>query len=104
MNMNFYLSIVFVLFIYSCNAQSCGYKDGEHMAEVKYYNPKSGTRSTYTLNVEVKDCEVVKIKFPKGGYIDESHMKVEKLSAVGGKASIEAKNGDVDVYYEIDIE
>ena len=29
------------------------YPDGEYCAEVEYYNPNTGTRSTYTLNVHV---------------------------------------------------
>lgn len=47
-----------------------GYKDGDYCAEVEYYNPNSGTQSSYTLTVEVSDNAVKRIIFPNGGYID----------------------------------
>lgn len=41
---------------------------------VDYYNPKTGTRSEYKLDVDYQDGEVDKIKFDNGGYIDRSHI------------------------------
>ena len=31
------------------------YADGYYCAEIKYYYPKTGTRSTYRLSVEIED-------------------------------------------------
>jgi hypothetical protein len=58
-----------------CKGQSdCKIKDGEHEADVKYYNPSTGTNRTYTLQVDVEDCEVTVIYFPKGGWLDGTHI------------------------------
>lgn len=47
------------------------YADGDYCAEVSYYNPNTGTQSSYTLTIEVSNNEVVKINFPNGGYFDD---------------------------------
>src|SRR5688572_17659213 len=58
-----------------------GYEDGTRSATVNYYNPRTGTRSTYTLDVDVEDNEVTKIHWPNGGYTDESHFSSEDISS-----------------------
>lgn len=45
--------------------------DGNHVAEVDYYNPNTGTRSKYTLFVEVQNNELLRIFWPNGGYLDD---------------------------------
>lgn len=60
-----------------------GYKTDTYCAEVEYYNPNTGTRSTYTLNVEVEDNELVKIHWPNGGWLDDSHFNPEELDSSG---------------------
>jgi len=52
----------------------CGLPDGSRRATVDYYNPDTEYTSTYSLEVEVEDCEVTTIYFPKGGRLDESHI------------------------------
>ena len=49
-----------------------GYPDDIYCAEVSYFNPRTGTRSAYTLKVEVQENEVVQINFPNGGWIDQN--------------------------------
>jgi len=44
---------------------------GPHIAEVTYFNPNTGTRSVYTLTVEVDSFELVGIYFPNGGRLDD---------------------------------
>lgn len=51
-----------------------GYEDGTYCAEIEYYNPRTGTRSTYTLEVEIEDNELTKIYWPNGGWLDDSHF------------------------------
>ena len=34
------------------------YPDGTYCAEVEYYNPNTGTRSTYDLDVEVENGDL----------------------------------------------
>jgi hypothetical protein len=46
-------------------------KDGSHIAEVNYFNPNTGTRSTYKLTVEVESHELIKIYWPNGGWLDD---------------------------------
>ena len=78
----------------------CDYTDGEHSATVDYTNPETGFSNTYTLDVEVEDCEVTQINFPKGGWLDNDHITPEKLDKVGS-CTIEGENGRT---YEIQIE
>lgn len=75
------------------------HEDGTHTATVDYYNPETGERSTYTLDVEVEDGEVVKINFPKGGWLDESHIRSEELDE-DGHARINGEDGKT---YDVEI-
>lgn len=57
--------------------------DGEYCADVEYYNPNTGTRNTYSLNVIVSDNELVEIQFPNGGWMDNDHFSPEELDDNG---------------------
>ena len=70
----------------------CKYSDGSHSATVEYNNPRTGHIATYTLNVEVQNCEVIEIDFPKGGWLDDSHIDATEVSS-DGDASIEDDKG-----------
>jgi hypothetical protein len=59
------------------------YPDGTYAADVEYYNPETGTRNTYTLNVEVESNEVTVIHWPNGGWLDESHFTPQELDSDG---------------------
>lgn len=59
------------------------YSDGTYCADVEYYNPDTGTRSTYSLNVEVENNEVTVIHWPNGGWLDDSHFSPEELDSDG---------------------
>ncbi|WP_188619294.1 hypothetical protein [Flavobacterium suaedae] len=56
------------------------YPDGTYCAEVEYYNPNTGTRNTYTLNVDVEDGDLTVIHWPNGGWLDETHFSPENIS------------------------
>lgn len=71
------------------------YTDGYYYAEVKYYNPKTETRSTYTLRVRVKDNKLVTLYFPNGGWLDDTHFTPPDIST--GKASFTT---DRNYHYE----
>lgn len=60
-----------------------GYLDGAYCADVEYYNSNTGTRNTYTLNVEVEDNELTVIHWPNGGWLDESHFLPAELESDG---------------------
>lgn len=59
------------------------YPDGTYCANIDYYNPDTGTRSTYTLNVEVESHELTVIHWSNGGWLDSSHFNPEKLDSSG---------------------
>ncbi|MCK0125821.1 hypothetical protein MWU76_15630 [Gelidibacter sp. F2691] len=58
------------------------YPDDSYCSDVDYYNPDTGTRSSYTLNVEVEDNEVTVIHFSRG-WLDSSEFSSEALDEVG---------------------
>lgn len=71
--------------------EEIGY-DGEYCADVEYYNPNTGTRNTYSLNVIVSDNELVEIQFPNGGWMDDDHFSPEELDD-NGYCSITSDKG-----------
>lgn len=74
------------------SGSDCGYEDGTHSATVDYYNPETGHSATYDLEVEVQDCEVTQINFPKGGWMDEDHIDPAALDE-DGNANVEDDRG-----------
>lgn len=67
------------------------FPDGDYCAEIDYYNPDTGTSSTYTLTVEVESGELVKIEWNNGGWLDSSHYTPPDIS--DGTASFEDDRG-----------
>jgi len=68
-------------------SNGCRFEDGTYSA-------------TYTLDVEVEDCQVVQINFPNDGYLDEDHISYADIDE-NGNASIEGEDGKS---YEIQID
>ncbi|WP_324760605.1 hypothetical protein [Sphingobacterium thalpophilum] len=67
------------------------YKDGIYCASVEYYDPNTGTSSTYTLNIDVENDNLVTIHWPNGGWLDESHFISEDISS--GSCSFTSDKG-----------
>lgn len=61
----------------------CQFKDGTHPASVKYYNPRTKHTATYELIVHVRQCNVVQIDFPNGGWLDENHIPATPIGQDG---------------------
>ncbi len=59
------------------------YPDGKYCADVLYYNPNTGTRSSYKLNVKVENNEVTVIYWNNGGWLDQSHFCCSRLDSNG---------------------
>ena len=78
----------------------CKFEDGTYSATVNYSNPETGYSATYTLNVEVQDCQIVQINFPNDGYLDEDHISATDLDE-DGSATIDGEDGKT---YEIQID
>lgn len=57
------------------------YPDGTYCAEVEYYNPNTGTRSTYDLDVDVESGDLIMLHWPNGGWLDETHFTPENISS-----------------------
>jgi hypothetical protein len=72
--------------------RSCGWRDGTYSATVDYYNPENDFSNTYTLDVEVEDCQVIQINFPSGGWLDEDHISPADIDP-GGEAEVEGEDG-----------
>lgn len=84
---------------YSSNS-GCKFDDGTYSATVDYYNPETGYSQTYTLDVEVEDCEVVRIDFPNGGWLDSDHITPAELDE-DGTCTVYGEDGKT---YEIQID
>jgi hypothetical protein len=102
MKKKFYILLFFILLLWgfqSCKNNSYsngsseveGYEDGTYCADIEYYYSKSGTNSSYTLEIEVEDNELVKIYWPNGGWLDESHFSPPDIS--DGEATFESDKG-----------
>lgn len=85
---------------FSSSTSSCGFDDGSYSASVDYNNPETGYSATYTLDVDVEDCQVVQINFPNDGYLDEDHITAADLDE-DGNASVDGEDGKT---YEIKID
>jgi hypothetical protein len=68
------------------------YENGTFCAQIEYFNPRTGTHSTYTLTIEVEEGRLVKIYWPNGGWLDESHYSGVEISD-SGEANFETDNG-----------
>jgi hypothetical protein len=75
------------------------YPDGTYCANIDYYNPDTGTRNTYTLNVEVESHEVTVIQWSNGGWLDSSHFSPEELDSSGSCSftTFDGKQYDVQI-------
>lgn len=82
------------------NSNSCNLSDDTYSATVDYYNPETGYSQTYNLDVEVEDCQVVQINFPKGGWLDQDHINAADIDE-DGDASVDGEDGRT---YEIHID
>jgi hypothetical protein len=78
----------------------CEYDDGTYSATVDYNNPETGYSATYTLDVEVQDCQVIQINFPNDGYLDGDHISYADIDE-DGTATV---YGEDNKTYEIQID
>ncbi|SDQ40334.1 hypothetical protein SAMN05421664_1472 [Chryseobacterium soldanellicola] len=82
------------------NFAGCKFKDGIYSATVDYNNLETGYSATYTLDVDVRDCQVVQINFPNDGYLDDDHISYADIDD-DGNASVNGEDGKT---YQIQIE
>lgn len=73
------------------NSEIDGYEDGIYSASVDYYYYKTGTNSTYTLDVEIEDNMLTVIHWPNGGWLDSSHFTPVDISE--GEVSFTSDEG-----------
>jgi len=59
------------------------YADGLYCTSVKTHNPATGSDAYYELNAEVSDGKLVKLHWPNGGWLDESHFTAPVVSDRG---------------------
>lgn len=76
-------------------------EDGKYCAEVEYYNPKTGKESTYTLQVQIEEEQLIKIYFNNGGWLDDSHFEPTYIiDGNGDFTSYEGKEYKVKILYD----
>lgn len=75
------------------------YPDGIYCADIDYYNSNTGTRSSYTLNVEVENNEVTVIQWSNGGWLDSTHFSPEELDSDGSCSfrTYDGKDYDIQI-------
>ncbi len=78
---------------------NCNYDDGRYSANVDYHNDDTGFSNSYSLEIEVENCEVVQINFPKGGWLDSDHISPAELDE-DGRCTVYGEHGKV---YEVEI-
>ena len=84
----------------SASNNNCNFKNDTYSATVDYNNPETNYSNTYTLEVDVEDCQVVKIYFPNEGWLDEDHISGADID-YDGNATVEGEDGKT---YEVHIE
>jgi len=82
------------------NNNNCNFKNDRYAATVDYNNSETNYSNTYTLEVDVEDCQIVKIYFPKGGWLDEDHISAADIDQ-DGNATVAGEDGKT---YEIHID
>jgi len=69
-----FLFFMVILFLNVSCSDGKKYDNGNYCAKVQYYNPRTGTHSTYTLPVKIEDNKLTVIYFSNGGWLDGSHF------------------------------
>jgi hypothetical protein len=82
------------------SSSGCKFEDGTYSATVDYNNPETGYSASYTLDVEIQDCQIVQINFPNDGYLDADHISYADIDD-DGNASVDGEDGKT---YEIQID
>lgn len=82
------------------SSSGCNLDDGTYSATVGYNNSETGYSATYTLDVDIEDCQVVQINFPNDGYLDENHISSADIDE-DGNANVDGEDGKT---YEIQID
>src|SRR5579863_5995240 len=80
----------------------CGLSDGEHEADVDYTNPNTNYTKEYTLNIQVQNCQVVEIDFPKGGWLDMHHIDPTEIDENGDASLTDDKGREWTIHFETD--
>src|SRR5450631_688368 len=72
--------------------QTDGFPDDTYCATVEYYNPNTGTQSSYTLTVSVENNRVTELNWPNGGKLDQHHFDAADIDD-DGKADFTSDKG-----------
>lgn len=75
-----------------------GLSDGIYLGQVYYHNPHTGHSNSIKLKVEVQDNKLVKIYWPNGGWLDDSHFSPPRI--YNGRAAFYSDKG---IEYKIKI-
>jgi hypothetical protein len=84
------------------DAGNCQVSDGEHEADVEYANPNTGYSKEYTLNIQVENCQVIEIDFPKGGWLDMHHIDPTEINENGDASLTDDEGREWNIHFDSD--
>jgi hypothetical protein len=108
MTTRLFIKAILLLTLISCNSkprangqtsENDDYPDNKYCADVTYFNPSTGTQSSYRLTVDVENNKVVELDFPNGGKLDQNHFSPAELNEEGDASFTSDKGYD----YKIEI-
>jgi hypothetical protein len=80
----------------------CGISDGQHEADVEYTNPRTNYTHDYTLDIQVENCQVIEIDFPKGGWLDMHHIDPSEIDENGDASLTDDKGREWHIHFDSD--
>jgi hypothetical protein len=78
----------------------CAFDDGTHSATIAYFNPSTNYSATYTLDVEIEDCQVTQINFNNGGYLGPDHIAPTDIDEDGDASVVDDNGRSYDVHID----
>jgi len=76
----------------------CAVKDGNHSATVTYYEPGTMNRMLYSWDVLIKNCEIIKIRAYRDGYLESEDIAPLVLDSVHNGRYIDKKGRVFEVH------
>jgi hypothetical protein len=82
------------------DSNGCAFDDGTHSATIGYYNPSTNYSATYTLDVEVDNCQIIQIDFNNGGYLGPHHIAPADIDEDGDASVVDDRGRSYEVHLD----
>lgn len=83
--------ITVLLFYFLILSQMLSQSENLYCVDVDYYNPRTGTESSYRLDAMVSSGRLIELNFPNGGHLDQDDFG--NVTFQNGKAIAVIKGG-----------